>query len=271
MIEFSSVDFQHPNGVVALRGIDLQIRTGEVTAIVGENGAGKTTLIKHTNGLLKPTRGKVSVFGVDTRKESVAHLSRRIGIIFQNPDHQLFSESVENEIRFALKNFGFEEDVVTKRLNWALNFFGLERYRSTSPMLLSGGEKKRLCVASVLAWDPDVVILDEPTVGQDFVQKERLMHMIQMLVSQGKTAVIVSHDIEFIWPLQPRVVVMVGGRIVADGTAEDIFRDEEILRKARLVKPQLLDLSDRLSVKPSGAFSNVYDAKRWLIHRFKGE
>jgi energy-coupling factor transport system ATP-binding protein len=271
MIEFSSVDFEHPNGVMALRGINLQIRTGEVTAIVGENGAGKTTLVKHTNGLLKPTHGKVSVFGVDTRKESVAHLSKRIGVIFQNPDHQLFSDSVENEIKFALTNFGFQEDVIANRLNWALNFFDLEKYRSTSPMLLSGGEKKRLCIASVLAWDPDVTILDEPTVGQDFVQKERLMNMIQMLVSQGKTVVIVSHDIEFIWPLQPRVVVMAGGKILADGRAEDIFRNEEILRKARLIKPQLLDLADGLRVKPAGAFPNVYDAKRWLIHRLKSE
>ncbi len=271
MIEFSSVDFRHLNGVEALKGVDLKIRTGEVTAIVGENGAGKTTLIKHTNGLLKPTSGRVSVFGVDTRKDSVAHLSRRIGIIFQNPDHQLFSESVEHEIRFALKNFGLPEDVVDKRLNWALNFFNLDRYRSSSHMLLSGGEKKRLCIATVLAWDPDVVILDEPTVGQDFIQKERLMHVIQQLESQGKTVVIVSHDIEFLWPLQPRVVVMAGGKIIADGGAEEIFRDNEILKKARLIKPQLLDLSDRLGVKPSGAFSDVFEAKQWLLHRVRGK
>ncbi len=266
MIEFSSVEFQHPNGVLALKGIDLQIRTGEVTAIVGENGAGKTTLIKHTNGLLKPSRGAVKVFGVDTREESVAHLSRRVGIVFQNPNHQLFSESVEKEITFALGNFGFSEDVVEKRLNWALNSFGLEKYRSTSPMMLSGGEKKRLCLACVLAWDPDVLILDEPTVGQDYVQKERLLHTVQMLISQGKTVVIVSHDIEFIWPLQPRTVVMAGGRILADGPAKEIFRDNAVLEKARLLKPQLLDLSQRLGIE-AGAFSDVYEAKRWLTHR----
>lgn len=266
MIEFSSVEFQHPNGVLALKGIDLQIRTGEVTAIVGENGAGKTTLIKHTNGLLKPSRGTVKIFGVDTQEESVAHLSRRVGIVFQNPNHQLFSESVEKEITFALRNFGFSEDVVEKRLNWALNSFGLEKYRSTSPMMLSGGEKKRLCLAFVLAWDPDILILDEPTVGQDYVQKERLLHTVQMLISQGKTVVIVSHDIEFIWPLQPRTVVMAGGRILADGPAKEIFRDDAVLEKARLLKPQLLDLSQRLGIE-AGAFSDVYEAKRWLTHR----
>ncbi len=266
MIEFSSVEFQHPNGVLALKGIDLQIRTGEVTAIVGENGAGKTTLIKHTNGLLMPSHGTVKVFGVDTREESVAHLSRRVGIVFQNPNHQLFSESVEKEITFALRNFGFSEEVVEKRLNWALNSFGLEKYRSASPMLLSGGEKKRLCLAFVLSWDPDILILDEPTVGQDYVQKERLLQTVQLLISQGKTVVIVSHDIEFIWPLQPRTIVMAGGRILADGPAKEIFRDDAILEKARLLKPQLLDLSERLGIE-AGAFSDVYEAKRWLMHR----
>lgn len=239
-------------------------------AIVGENGAGKTTLVKHINGLLKPTRGNVAVFGVDTRKETVSNLSRRVGIIFQNPDHQLFSESVENEITFALKNFNFPEEVISRRLNWALNFFDLQRYRSTSPMLLSGGEKKRLCLASILAWEPDVVVLDEPTAGQDFTQKEKLSHVTQMLASQGKTVIIVTHDVEFIWPLQPRAVVMAGGRIVADGPIEEVFRDDEVLKKARLLKPQLLNLSDRLSVKPPKAFSNVHDARRWLISRFRG-
>jgi energy-coupling factor transport system ATP-binding protein len=265
MIEFSEVNFQHPNGVKALRDINLQIRTGEITALVGENGAGKTTLIKHANGLLKPTSGRVTVFGVDTRKESVAHFSRKIGLVFQNPNHQLFSESVEKEITFALKNFGLEEDVVEKRLNWALNFFGLERYRSTSPMLLSGGEKKRLCLAFVLAWDPDIVILDEPTVGQDFVQKEKLMHTIRMLVAQGKTVIIVSHDIEFIWPLQPRTIVMAGGRVLEDGSAAEIFSNEDLMKKARLLKPQLLNLSGLLGID-NGAFSDVHEARRSLIH-----
>jgi energy-coupling factor transport system ATP-binding protein len=268
MIEFSSVEFQHPNGVWALKGVNLQIRTGEVTAIVGENGAGKTTLIKHTNGLLKPSRGNVNVFGVDTRKESVANLSRRVGIVFQNPNNQLFSESVEKEITFALKNFGLPEDAVATQLNWALKFFGLEKYRYTSPMLLSGGEKKRLCLAFVLAWDPDVLILDEPTVGQDYVQKERLLHTIRMLISQGKTVVIVSHDIEFIWPLQPRTVVMAGGRILADNSAKNIFQNDSLLQKARLLKPQLLDLSERLGIK-SDVFSDVYAAKNWLTHHLE--
>ncbi|HJN57817.1 MAG TPA: ABC transporter ATP-binding protein [Nitrososphaerales archaeon] len=271
MIEFSSVEYRHPNGVLALRNIDLKIRKGEVLAIVGENGAGKTTLIKHTNGLLKPSKGKVTAFDMDTNDESVANLSRKIGIIFQNPDHQIFSESVENEVKFALKNFGFKEEAISERLEWALNFFDLERYRTTSPMLLSGGEKKRLCIASVLAWDPDVVVMDEPTVGQDFIQKERLTKIIQMLVSKGKTVVIVAHDIEFIWPLQPRVIVMCGGKIIADNKAGKIFQERELLDKARIVKPQLQELSEKIHGESSGAFSNIYDAKQWIISKLKSD
>ena len=271
MIDFSSVEYRQPNGVLALRNIDLQIKPGELISIIGENGAGKTTLIKHINGLLKPSKGIVTVFAVDTRKESIAHLSRKVGIIFQNPDHQLFSESVENEIRFALKNFGFQEEIISERLEWALKSFSLSKYRTTSPILLSGGEKKRLCIAAVLAWDPDVVVMDEPTVGQDFIQKEHLTQIIQMLVSKGKTVVIVSHDTEFIWPLQPRIIVMVGGRIVADGKAKELFCNKELLKKARLVKPQLLDLSERLGAEPSDAFSNVNNAKQWIINKFVGE
>jgi energy-coupling factor transport system ATP-binding protein len=269
MIEFCGVNYEHPNGVIALRDINLQIKTGGVTAVVGENGAGKTTLIKHINGLLKPTEGKVLVFGKDSREESVAHLSKKVGIVFQNPDHQLFSESVEKEIRFGLENFEFKEDVISKRLDWALKTFDLGKYSSKSPMLLSGGEKKRLCLAAVLSWNPDVIILDEPTVGQDFYQKELLTQNIQMLVSQGKTVLIVSHDIEFIWPLQPRIVVMMGGRIIADDKAKEVFQMQNILETARLVRPQLLELEEKLKSKPSVSFSNVFEAKEFLIENWR--
>lgn len=270
MIEFDSVTFKHPNGIVALQDISLKIDLGELVAIVGENGAGKTTLVKHVNGLLKPSQGSVRVFDLDTKKASVAQLSRRVGIVFQNPDHQLFAESVTNEVSFGLKNFGLSEDAISRRVDWALGFFGLERYRSASPMLLSGGEKKRLCLASVLAWDPDILILDEPTVGQDLSQKERLEQIVKMLVSQGKTVIIVSHDIEFIWPLQPRMIVMSKGRIVADDSAPRIFQQDEIVEKANLVRPQLYELAHRLRFEDGSIFSSVYEARRWIMSKLGG-
>ncbi|MGB9684715.1 MAG: energy-coupling factor ABC transporter ATP-binding protein, partial [Candidatus Bathyarchaeales archaeon] len=153
MIEVQDVYFTYPSGVEALKGVSLTIQDGEFVAIMGENGAGKTTLVKHFNGLLKPTRGKVLVDGVETTKVSVATLARKVGFVFQNPDHQLFSETVEEEIAFALKNFGFSSDIIEKRVTWALNLLGLAQYRKTSPFMLSGGERKRVALASVLAWD----------------------------------------------------------------------------------------------------------------------
>ena len=171
MIEAQDIHFSYANKVEALKGVSLTVKDGEFLAIMGQNGAGKSTFVKHFNGLLKPTSGKVIVDGVETTKTSVATLARNVGFVFQNPDHQLFSETVEEEIAFALKNFGFTPDVVEKRVTWALELLSLSQYRKTSPFLLSGGERKRVALASVLAWNPQTLILDEPTIGQDHEQK----------------------------------------------------------------------------------------------------
>lgn len=250
--------------MTALSDVSLTVAKGETVAIVGENGAGKTTLVKHANGLLKPTKGSVLVDGVDTRETTTATLSRKVGIAFQNPDHQLFSDSVESEVSFALRNFGFAEELVSKRLDWALNFFGLEQYRKSSPLVLSGGEKKRLTLACILAWDPEVVVLDEPTVGQDSLQKEKLAQIFKMLRSTGKTIIIVSHDVEFLWPIQPRLVVMSGGKVVADGEISRIMADRELLEGARVTQPQLLRLYLGLRSRPQTPFLDVNDARDWV-------
>ena len=242
MIEVKDVRFIYPTGVEALRGVSLTIRDGEFVAIMGSNGAGKTTLVKHFNGLLKPTKGDILVDGVNTRKESIAHLARRVGFVFQNPDHQLFCETAEEEIAFALKNFGFDEATVGTRANWALNLLDIEQYRQTSPFMLSGGERKRLALASVLAWDPKVVVLDEPTIGQDFEQKEKLRQFIVQLNAQGKTVVVVTHDVEFVADCAPRVVLMAEGKIVADGEAKEILTNKELAFKASIVPPQITQI-----------------------------
>jgi energy-coupling factor transport system ATP-binding protein len=271
LIEFKAVSFVHQTGVTALSDVSLTIGKGETVAIVGENGAGKTTLVRHINGLLKPTKGSVVVDGVETRDITTATLSRKVGIAFQNPDHQLFSESVENEVKFAMKNFGFTDELVARRLDWALKFFGLEQYRKSSPLVLSGGEKKRLTLACILAWDPDVVVLDEPTVGQDSIQKEKLAQIFKMLQSTGKTIIIVSHDVEFLWPIQPRLVVMSGGRVVADGEISKIMGDRELLEGARVTQPQLLRLYGGLRSAPARPFLDVLQARDWIGGRRTGQ
>lgn len=272
MIEVEDVYFTYPNGVEALKGISLKIENGEFVAIMGQNGAGKTTLVKHFNGLLKPTRGKVLVDGVDTTKVSVATLARNVGFVFQNPDHQLFSETVEEEIAFALRNFGFKENIIKRRVTWALNLLGLTQYRKTSPFMLSGGERKRVALASVLAWNPKILILDEPTIGQDYQQKEKLRQFITQMKTQRKTVVIVTHDVEFVAECNPRVVLMREGKIVADGPAEEILTNEELLTRASIVPPQVTQIFLRLSdLELKKGVIDVYEAREILLNILEGK
>ena len=257
IIKVCDISYSYPNGVEAIKNVSLNISKGEFVAIMGENGAGKTTLVKHFNGLLRPQIGKIFIDGIDSATMSVAALARKVGLVFQNPDDQLFSENVEEEIKFALKNFGFNKEIIEKRVNWALNLLGIERYRKSSPFILSGGERKRVALASVLAWDPDVLVLDEPTIGQDYAQKERLRHFLLQLRSQGKTTVIVTHDVEFVVDSKPRILLMSQGRIIADGPAELVMTDFEMLEKASVSPPEILKVFR--SISELGFPRNVFD------------
>jgi len=266
MIVAEDIHFFYPNKVEALKGVSLTIKEGEFIAIMGQNGAGKSTLVKHFNGLLKPTLGTVRVNGVETTKTSVATLARDVGFVFQNPDHQLFSETVEDEIAFALKNFGFEPEVIEKRVTWALNLLALTQYRKTSPFLLSGGERKRVALASVLAWDPQTLILDEPTIGQDHEQKEKLRQFIMQMQTQKKTVVIVTHDVEFVAECNLRVVLMKEGKIVADGLGKDILTDPALLELSSIVLPQIAQIFAKLSTLglPKDII-DIYEAKEIIL------
>jgi len=271
VIEVKDLYFTYPTGVEALKGITLTVDDGEFLAIMGQNGAGKTTLVKHFNGLLKPTEGEVVVDGVSTREVSVAQLARKVGFVFQNPDHQLFCETVEEEVAFALRNFGFEENAIKKRIDWALNLLDITQYRQTSPFMLSGGERKRVALASILAWDPQVVILDEPTIGQDHQQKEKLRQFIVQLNAQKKTVVVVTHDVEFVAECNPRVVLMTGGKIVAEGLAEEILTNQKLVAQASIVPPQITQIFLRLP--DLGLPTNVIDvheARKILLDILEG-
>jgi len=270
MIDVKDLYFTYPTGLEALRGINLTIDDGEFLAIMGQNGAGKTTLVKHFNGLLKPTKGEVLVNGVNTRDVSVAKLARNVGFVFQNPDHQLFSETVEEEIAFALRNFGFKEAVIEKQVDWALNLLDVTQYRKTSPFMLSGGEKKRVALASILAWDPQVIILDEPTIGQDHQQKEKLQQFILQLNAQKKTVIVVTHDVEFVAECNPRVILMSQGKILAEGIAEEILTNQKLVAQASIVSPQItqifLELAD-LGL-PTDVI-DVHEATKILLDRLR--
>ena len=270
MLVVEDIRFSYPSGVEALKGVSLTVKDGEFVAIMGQNGAGKTTLVKHFNGLLKPSSGSVRVNGVETKKASVASLARNVGFVFQNPDHQLFSETVDEEIAFALKNFGYEADVIEKRITWAVNLLGLTQYRKTSPFMLSGGERKRVALASVLAWDPQILILDEPTIGQDHRQKENLRQFIMQMQTQGKTIVIVTHDVEFVAECNLRVVLMREGKIVGDGAGKDILTNPELLEQSSIVLPQIAQVFTRLtSLGYPKNIIDLYEARDLLIEKLE--
>ena len=243
VVQVRGLYYTYPGGIKALKGVNLEVYQGEVLAMMGENGAGKTTLVKHFNGILKPTRGQVLVKGIDTRHASIAELSRIVGFVFQNPDHQLFADTVYEEVAFALRNFGYPEHVIESRVKWALNLMDLWKYRTRSPFSLSVGERKRLTIASVLAYDPEIIVLDEPTAGQDHLQKEKISEIIHLLRLMGKTVVIVTHDVEFVTEHVDRVAVMARGKILAVGPPQRVLCDPRLLREARLVAPQLVRLS----------------------------
>ncbi|MCL2134786.1 MAG: energy-coupling factor ABC transporter ATP-binding protein [Candidatus Bathyarchaeota archaeon] len=270
MITVENVHYSYGNNIEALKGISLTINDGDFIAIMGQNGAGKTTFIKHFNGLLKPSSGIVYVNNVATTKTSVAALARNVGFVFQNPDNQLFSETVEDEVAFALKNFGFDNDTIAQRVTWALDFLSLTQYRKISPFLLSGGERKRVALASVLAWDPDTLVLDEPTIGQDHEQKENLRQFVMQLQTKKKTVIMVTHDVEFVAECNPRVILMRDGKIIADGIAKDILTNSQLLEESSIVRPQIAQIFAKLS--PLGLPANTIDideAKTMILTKAK--
>jgi energy-coupling factor transport system ATP-binding protein len=264
VIEVNDIYFSYDDYQV-LNGISFKVKTGEVLAVVGSNGSGKTTLLKHLNGILKPKRGSVKVFGMDTRSVKISELSRRIGLVMQNSDHQLFASSVTDEISFALRNFGFSKSEIDSHVREVLDEFGLYEFRSRPPLSLSGGEKKRLCIATVMAWQPEIVMLDEPTVGQDAVNKKNLRKIINRLSRDGKTVIISTHDLEFLWPINPRTIVISHGKVLTDGSLRSISLNGTVFASANLIAPQLAALATGIGLNepPVDEAHAVEMIKQW--------
>lgn len=239
MIIMEDVFFAYHGLYTALNGVSIQLDDGERVAIMGTNGAGKTTLVKHLNGLLRPNKGRVILDGIDTKHYSVAELAREIGLVMQNPDHQLFLDTVEKEIIFGLKQLGFSNEDIKERYDRTVSSLGLTELCGRSPFALSGGERKRVALASVLATEPRILALDEPTIGQDAHQKEKLAKMLTSLNEKGRTVVVVTHDIEFVIENFPRTVAMANGTIIADGPTNSVLSNEVVLNKCSLTTPQL--------------------------------
>lgn len=242
-IRVDAVSFRYPSGVLALRDVTLHIAQGESVAIIGENGAGKTTLAKHLNGLLKPERGSVHIGDWDTREHTVAQLARRVGYAFQNPDDQLFEDNVWEEVAFGPRNLGQSEAEVHASVTAALKQVGLEEMAQLHPYDLPASQRKFVALAAVLAMRTPIVILDEPTTGQDARGLARLAAIVEALKAEGRTVITISHDIDFCAEHFERVVVMAGGMVLADGPTSAVLAQSEVLARADVEPPQLTRLA----------------------------
>ncbi|MGB2855867.1 MAG: energy-coupling factor transporter ATPase [Dehalococcoidia bacterium] len=233
VIEIDKLWHAYPEGITALKNVSLRICEGEFVAVMGRNASGKTTLVKHINGLLQPTKGKVIVNGIDTRKATIAQLSRKVGFIFQNPNDHIFADTVEEEIAFILKNLGFDSGEIAARIDEMLEMFALKEFRKQYPRSLSGGERQRVAMASVLVARPRVLILDEPTRGMDYRLKSELMRFLNGYREKGNTVVLVTHDVETVAEHADRVVLLSEGGVVVDGNKRDV------LSRALFFSPQI--------------------------------
>lgn len=234
---------EYEGNVVAVRGVDMTIQRGEFVALIGANGSGKTTLVKHFNGLLKPTRGSVRIADHDTHAMSVSQLSRYIGFVFQNPDHQICTYSLWEEVLFGLRIRKLPTEDAEARATRALQSVGLYDMRERHPRELSRGQRQRLAVASVLAMEPDAIVLDEPTTGQDFAARRQIMDLVTDLHKAGRTILMVTHDMALVAEYARRAIVMKDGQVIFDDTPKALFTREDILLETGLTLPPVIALS----------------------------
>lgn len=246
-VRVKDLHFHYTPGVEVLRGIDLELSPGSV-AIIGQNGAGKSTFVRLLNGLLKPTQGEVWVDGLSTGSTTVAGMARKVGLVFQNPTDQLFKSRVLDEVMFGPLNLGLSPDEARQRAEAALGRVGLTGAEGHNPYDLGLAERKLVTIASVLAMETPVVILDEPTIAQDVTGVRQIGDIVTWLREQGRTVITITHDMDFVARYFQRVLVFQGGQVLADGTAGEIFAQPEVLRQAGLEPPPITVLGQQLGL-----------------------
>jgi energy-coupling factor transport system ATP-binding protein len=243
-IRVEGARFVYPTGnVVALDQVDLTIGHGEIVGIIGQNGSGKTTLTKLFNGLLKPTAGTVVVNGIDTAGRSVQEMAPHVGYVFQNPNHQLFARTVADELQFGPRNIGVPEEEIQERVANAVEFFGLQDVIEEHPYRVSFPIRKLVGIASIVTMQPSILVLDEPSTGQDHQTTHIINDLMRRLREEGTTVVCVSHDMPLLADVVERVVVMRNTRIIADASPREVFADEPLMRQTNLQAPQITEIA----------------------------
>ncbi len=243
------VSFTYPNGYVAVEHINMHIRAGENVAIIGQNGAGKTTTVKLMNGLFKPTEGNVLVGEKNTKEFTTAQISRIVGYVFQNPDDQIFHSTVESEVAYGPKALKIPESEVKERVEQALKITGMDAFRKENPFNLPLSTRKFVTIAAVIAMNTDILIFDEPTAGQDVEGNKRLSNILQVLHEQGKTVIIISHDMEFVIDHFEHLIVMAKKQVQKIGSPQEIFWDYKTLDQAMLKQPYVSRVCKALGIE----------------------
>jgi cobalt/nickel transport system ATP-binding protein len=233
-VEARGLSHVYDDGTVALQDVSFRITHGESVAIIGANGAGKSTLLMHLNGHLQPSAGEVRIGDLPLSKATLAAARRSVGLVFQDPDDQLFMPTVFDDVAFGPRNQGLPEDEVEQQVQRALERVGVWGVHDKPPYRLSGGEKKRVAIAGVLAMAPDVLVMDEPTSGLDPHARRQL---IGLLAEFSHTRLFTSHDLDMVLVLCPRTIVLAAGRVMADGATREIFADDALLARCRLEQP----------------------------------
>lgn len=249
IIEVKDMHFHYSDGTEAIQGINLDIHEGEFVALLGQNGAGKTTFAKTLNGLLKPSSGFVKIAGIDTKQKGVVKkLVTHVGYVFQNPDHQLFNNEVKNEIAYAPRNIGLGPEEVGKRVADAARVAGIrEEHFEMHPFFLTKGLRQRVAIASILALKPKVIIVDEPTTGQDYKQSTEVMEFLKMLnEKEGHTIIIITHEMDVIAKYAKRVIALVKGKVLMDGPTNQVFAKADLLATTFVKPPEVTQLAQAL-------------------------
>lgn len=234
-----NLSFTYPDGTRALKNINIEIEKGEKVAIIGPNGAGKSTLFSHFNGLTEPTSGCVKIEGkaISFEKDELLKVRQKVGIVFQDPNDQLFAPTVKEDIAFGPMNLGLSYGEVEKRVEDALKMVGMENYEDKTPHHLSGGQQKRIAIAGIIAMKPEIMILDEPTAGLDPDGVEKVLNIMNQLNKEGMTLIISSHDIDMISKYADKIFILYNGEIIESGNKNKIFSDMDLLKKAHLRTP----------------------------------
>ena len=248
MLEVKNIKYAYNSEYQALKGVSLKIEKGEMVALLGKNGAGKSTLFLHLNGIYEPDEGQVFIDGEELKydKKSLLKFRQKVGIVFQNPDDQIFAPTVEEDVAFGPLNLGLSMEEVQDRVEEALARVGMKKKKKTAPHHLSGGQKKRVAIAGILAMKPEIMVLDEPTAGLDPQGVVNLQKLLRQLNDEGITIVISTHEVDLVPNYAQRVFVLVDGLLIAEGTPKEIFAQPEILEQANLKLPIVTELFQEL-------------------------